>query len=169
MKPTSAVPDATFTLPQQRLLGGWRDILDDVRDLSRSLLVIPEECRRGDPTAPSAGPCTCCSTVDGDKTPSCPDCTARLLDTRSRVDLLVVDTLRFFPAFAHILVATVAPGIQGDAQNVQDEIAALVRAFERADVAAEAFRSGCRASHLATVKQAARDLREHAERLERML
>ena len=159
----------TFTPPQRRLLGGWRDILDDVRELSRRLAAMPDECRCGDATGHLAGSCACCQAADVDGTASCNDCTALLTVSRGHMDALVMDTLRFFPAFTHMLVGTHPPDVQSAADEVQHEIAALVRTFQRISVAAEAFRTGCRASHVPILKQAANDLRGHAEHLERLL
>ena len=160
---------ATFTAPQRRLLGGWRDILDDVRELSRSVGEMPDECRCGDAMAHLAGACACCRGVESPTTASCHDCDALMAACAVRIDALVVDTLRFFPAFARILVHGHSPEAQSAADEVQHEIGALVRTFERLNVAAEAFRTGCRASHAPTLKLAARDLHAHAEQLERLL
>ncbi|HLG54303.1 MAG TPA: hypothetical protein VI485_03165 [Vicinamibacterales bacterium] len=159
----------TFTPPQRRLLGGWRDILDDVRHLSRCLAAMPDECRCGDATAHVGGSCACCQAADRAVTVSCDDCTALLATSGAKVDALVVDTLRFFPAFTHILVGTHPPDVQSAADEVQHEIGALVRTFQRICVAAEAFSTGCRASHLPILKQGANDLHAHAEHLERLL
>ena len=159
----------TFTPPQRRLLGGWRDILDDVRQLCRCLAAMPEECRCGNATAHVAGSCACCQAADVAGAVSCDDCTARLGVSGAHIDGLVADTMRFFPAFTHILVGTHAPDVQSAADEVQHEIGALVRTFERLTVTAEAYLTGCRASHLPTLKLAAKDLHAHAEQLERLL
>ena len=159
----------TFTPPQRRLLGGWRDILDDVRQLSRCLAAMPAECRCGDATAHVSGSCPCCPATDVAGAVSCDDCTARLAVTGAHIDALVADTMRFFPAFTHILVGTHPPDVQSAADEVQHEIGALVRTFERLIVTAEAYLIGCRGSHLPTLKLTAQDLHAHAEQLERLL
>lgn len=158
----------TFTPPQRRLLGGWRDILDDVRQLSRCVATMPEECGCGDATAHLAGSCPCCQ-ADVAGTVSCDDCTARLAVTGAHIDALVADTLRFFPAFTHILVGSHPPDVQRAADEVQHEIGALVRTFERLTVATEAYRTGCRAAHAPMLRLAAHDLETHAGQLERLL
>lgn len=157
----------TFTPSQRQLLGGWRDILDDVQQLSRCLAAMPDECRC-DSAAHVGGSCACCR-ADIDATVSCDDCTTLLATSGAQIDALVVDTLRFFPAFTHILVGTHPPDVQSAADEVQHEIGALVRTFQRISVAAEAFRTGCRASHVPILKQAATDLHAHAEHLERLI
>ena len=159
----------TFTPPQLRLLGGWRDILDDVRELSWRLAAMPDECRCGDATGHLAGSCACCQAADVDGTVSCNDCMALLAVSGAYMDTLVTDTLRFFPGFTHILVSTHPPDVQSAADEVQHEIGALIRTFQRISVAAEAFRTGCRASHIPVLKEAANDLHGHAEQLERLL
>ena len=159
---------ATFTAPQRRLLGGWRDILDDVRVLSRCLAAMPDECRCGNATAHVGGSCACCHASNVDTAVSC-DCVSLLATSGIQIDALVADTLRFFPAFMHILVGAHPHDVQSAADEVQHEIAALVRTFEGITVAAEAFQTGCRVSHLPILKRAASDLRVHAEHLERLL
>lgn len=165
MTNSPAFGPATFTPPQRRLLGGWRDILDDVRELSQCLAAMPEDCRCGDATAHVSGSCACCQAARV----SCDDCTERLAVSRAHIDALVTDTLRFFPAFTQILVGTYPLDAQNAADEVQHDIGALVRTFERLAVATEAFSTGCRMTHAAIVKQAARDLHAHAEQLERLL
>ena len=159
----------SYTPPQRRLLGGWRDVLDDVRQLSRCLAAMPDECRCGDATAHVSGACPCCEAADATGAVSCDDCTARLAVTGAHIDALVADTLRFFPAFTHILVGTHPPDVQSAADEVQHEIGAMVRTFERLAVTAEAYVTSCRGSHLPTLKLAAQDLHVHAEQLERLL
>ena len=159
----------TFTPPQRRLLGGWRDILDDVRELSRRVTAMPDECRCGDATAHLAGSCACCQAANVAGIVSCDDCATLLAVSAPQIDTLVADTLRFFPAFAHILVGAHPPDVQSAADEVQHEIGALVRTFQRISVAAEAFRTGCRASHIPVLKEAAHDLHGHAEHLEQLL
>lgn len=169
MARTLILSDVTFTPPQRRLLGGWRDILDDVRELSRSLGAMPDSCRCGNASGHLGGSCSCCQAANSVVADVCGDCTALLATCEVRIDTLVTDTLRFFPSFTHILVNSHPPETQNSAAEVQHEIGGLVRTFQRTAVAAEAFRTGCRASHLPTLKQAAADLHAHAERLERVL
>lgn len=160
-----------LTPPQRRLLGGWRDILDDVRQLARWIEAMPDECRCGDGTAHLRGTCTCCccQPIGAPGTVSCPDRVALLETTATQVDELVADTLRYFPAFSQILADTHPADVHDAADEVQHAIGALVRSFQCVCVTTEAFRDGCRPSHLPMLKKAAFDLHSFAERLDRLL
>lgn len=95
--------------------------------------------------------------------------TLSAMTSAPQIDTFVADTLRFLPTFTHILVGAHPPDVQSAADELQHEIGALVRTFQRIRVAAEAFRGGCRASHIPVLKEAANDLHGHAEHLERLL
>jgi hypothetical protein len=93
MNPLS-LPETSLTADQRRLLGGWRDVLDDVRRLSRRLLAVPGECRCGDRAGHLRGSCPCCRAAATDLEPSCHDCEELLAQLRSMLDGLTVDTMR---------------------------------------------------------------------------
>jgi hypothetical protein len=110
----------------------------------------------------------CSQAADVAGTVSCGDCTTLLAASGPEIDALGPDTLRSFPAFTRILVGIQPPDVQSAADEVQHEIVALVRTFQRITVAADAFLGG-RASRVPILKQAAPDLPTHAEHLERLL
>jgi hypothetical protein len=68
---TAIGPSHYLSAAQQRLLGGWRDVTDDIRLLCRRLAELPEECRCGSgaalrrPAPPP--PCTSNSQVSADR------------------------------------------------------------------------------------------------------
>ena len=174
-----------LTAEQRRLLGGWRDILDDIRHLCKSLKAMPDNCACNDGRSHLAGSCVCCQTEHKDGVPACDDCDSLLAKLRPEMDTLTVDTWRFFPTVMDLLnsgrqeAGQAAAGAierhiasvkgQAEADAVERHIAAVIRTFEQLSVVAEEFRAGCRASHLSTLKTTATDLLAKVERLDRAL
>lgn len=165
---------------QRRLIIAWRDVLDDIRHLCRSLKALPDDCACGDGHSHLRGACVCCRTEHEDRVPACEDCDRLLSELRRQMNTLMVDTWRFFPAVMDLLkpgtkeagarerhIASVARQAAADA--AERHIAAVIRTFERLVVAAEEFRAGCRTSHLRTLETAASDLLAEVERLDRAL
>lgn len=158
-----------LTPGQRRLLGGWRDVLDDIRLLCASLTALPDGCACGEGGSHLSGSCVCCHTAGGPRVPDCADCETLLAQVRPRVDDLTADTMRFFPVVTTLLQS---PGLElagGDADRIEWEIVTIVRTFERLVLAAEEFRSGCRASHLGVLKDCAADLLLDATTLDNAL
>lgn len=169
MARTFTVNDLTFTPPQRRLLGGWRDVLDDVRELAQGLTAMPDTCECGTNGTAIGSACSCCHPEKSGGPRGCDDCGTLMATCRTKMDTLLVDTLRFFPVFTLILAGSHPAETQTAASDVQHEIAALVRTFERVAVASDAYSDGCRASHLPILKAAANELQAHAQQLERLL
>ena len=128
---------------QRRLLGGWRDIRDDIRIVCRNL---------ADLRAPDGG-----------------DCDAQLAGLRPAIDALTVDSLRFFPMLRELLTHAGVPAAARAENGIEIHIADVVRSFGQLVVAADAFKAECRSSHLNTIKEDARALLQEAERLDRVL
>lgn len=162
-----------LTIPQEgaghhRLFGGWRDVLDDVRLLCRALGELPDGCRCGQGAAHLQGTCPCCGTTATTRVPACADCEELLARLRTPIDLLMVDTLRFFPVVKELLARQSADAFER-VRAIEREIGLLVRSFAQLVVAADRFRDDCRASHLTTLKETAAVLRRHAEALDRIV
>jgi hypothetical protein len=179
-------PDmANLSVEQRRLMAGWRDVLEDLRHLCRSLKVLPDHCACGDGQSHLTGSCVCCQTQRTDRVPACENCDGLLAELRPEMNTLTVDTWRFFPVVMDLLkprqrgitqaetsalerhVTSVSRQAAADA--VERHIAAVIQTFERLVVAAEEFRAGCRMSHLRTLKTAATDLLAEVEGLDRAL
>ena len=162
--------DRSYLTPnQRRLLGGWRDILDDIRLLCTTLTALPDGCACGHGGSHLSGSCACCQTAPGPYVPDCPDCETLLAQVRPRIDELTVDTMRFFPVVTKLLHS---PGLEPagtDADRIEREIITVVRTFERLAVAADNFRAGCRASHLQVLKECGADLLVDVTRLDHCL
>ena len=179
------IANSHLTAEQRRLLGGWRDILDDIRHLCRSLKAMPDDCTCSDGRSHLAGSCVCCQTEHRERVPACDDCDSLLANLRPEMGALTVDTWRFFPTVMDLLTShrqepgQAAAGAierhmasvkrQAAANAVERHIAAVIRTFDHLAIAAEEFRAGCRASHLRTLKTAATDLLTEVEHLDRAL
>ena len=153
---------------RHRLLGGWRDVLDDIRALCRSLDELPDECQCGHGTAHLNGTCSCCHQVAIERVPRCDDCEEQLARLRSRIDALTVDTFRFLPVVREILNRT-TPDVARRESGIEWRIAELTRTFADLVVAADRFKSDCRTSHMKTLKEAASTLRQDAEALNHLV
>ena len=159
----------SYVTPLGRLLGGWRDILDDIRQLCAGLNALPEGCMCGDAPSHLSGSCACCNTAQRERIPECPDCQAVLTELRREIEVLTVDTLRFFPVVKMLLSAPQRESARADGDAIEPRIAAVLRTFDRLVAAVDEFRIGCRASHLSVIKQATADLLVDANRLEQHL
>ena len=158
-----------LTPGQRRLLGGWRDILDDIRLLCASLTAVPDGCGCGDGESHLSGSCICCHTAAGPQMPNCTDCETLLAQIRPRIDDLTADTMRFFPVVTRLLQSPGLELAETEAHRIEREIIAIVRTFERLALAVAEFRSGCRASHLLVLKDCAADLLVDVTRLDKCL
>jgi len=162
-----------LTIPDEntrhhRLLGGWRDVLDDIRTTCRTLAELPDVCQCGNGAAHLEGTCPCCGSTADERVPSCRDCDEQLARLRPAMDGLTVDTFRFFP-FVKELLSKQNAVASTRVLEIETHIAALVRSFDQLIVADGEFRDECRASHLKTLKDSAAALRRDAENLNRIV
>ena len=158
-----------FTAAQQRLLGGWLDVMDDIKTLCRDLAALPDECRCGNGTDHLKGRCPCCHTVTTERVPDCGDCDEQLARLRPAIDVLTVDTFRFFPFVQELLKQHTPPSLQTSGMAIERHIAEFIRRFGALVVAADQFRTDCRITHLATLKGFATSLLKETETLNRAL
>ncbi len=154
---------------QRRLLGGWFDILDDIRALCKALTALPDRCACGDGAAHLRGSCICCDAPHEGRVPNCADCGALLAELRPRFVTLTVDTIRFFPVVTILRDAGEPGPARPEADPVEYQIAALMRRFDRLVVEAGEFESGCRASHLTVLKETANALLRESRALNEQL
>jgi len=151
-----------------RLLGGWRDVLDDIRTTCRTLAELPDVCRCGHGAAHLQGTCPCCGSTTRERVPACDDCDKQLARLRPAMDVLTVDIFRFFP-FVKELLSREDVVASKRVRDIEAHIAALVRTFDQLVVAAGQFRDECRASHLKTLKGSAAALLRDGENLNRIV
>jgi len=154
---------------QRRLLGGWRDILEDIRDLCTSLNALPDHCACGDGVSHLKGSCICCSAPHAGRVPICADCGTLLATLRPRIVTLTVDTMRFFPVVRILLQSPKLAPARAEGDQVEHHIAAVMRTFDRLVLEAGEFQDGCRASHLRVLKDTATALLAESDRLSKHL
>lgn len=141
-----------------RLLGGWGDVVDDVRKLERALRLLPDTCACGHGSAHLAGACPCCAGGERTLGGGCTDCDVLLASLRDQIDVLVDDALRFLPFVETSSGVKVLPEDSPHVPDVRRQIAKVSATFDRLETAADEFRIGCGASHLAAVKALAHEL-----------
>jgi hypothetical protein len=151
-----------------RLLGGWRDVLDDIRALCRAFDMLPDVCDCGHGEPHLVSECPCCGRTADVFVPACADCDARLAGLRPTIDVLAVDVLRFFP-FVKEWMAKRSSETHRRLRDISAGISRLTASFESLVMAHGQFRANCRASHLKTLKSAAASLLRDAEQLNRLV
>lgn len=158
-----------YITPLGRLLGGWRDMLDDIRQLCTGLNALPDRCACGDARSHLNGSCHCCNTVQRERIAECADCQTMLVKLRGEIDILAVDTIRFFPIVRMLLSAPQREPARAGGDAIEPRIAAVRGTFDRLVAAVDEFRIGCRASHLQVIKQTTAELLGDANRLDQWL
>lgn len=160
--------ETSYNAPRGRLLGGWRDILDDIRLLCLDLNALPDRCACGGGLGLD-GSCACCRNAGRGRLPDCPDCAAALARLRPQMDALTVDTIRFFPAVA-VLAGTAKPNpVVAESAAFERHIAGVVRTFVHLVLAADEFHGRCRTSFMPVLRDAARSLPDEARELDTCL
>jgi predicted nucleic acid-binding Zn-ribbon protein len=166
MKSMVALPDENVR--HHRLLGGWRDVLDDIRALCRTLGELPGVCMCGHGPAHTAAGCPCCGHTAAEYVPACRECDEQIARLRPPLDEMTVDTFRFFPVVKDVL-ARHDPEASKRLRAIDAQIAALQHSFQQLVFAEGQFRKNCRAEHVTVLKQAAEALRRDAEALNRLV
>jgi hypothetical protein len=151
--------------PLDRLLGGWRDILDDVAKVEERLRSVDDVCHC-DHTSSVAG-CGCCRGAAERVRVICEPCERELLEIAARFDALQVDTGRFLP-----FVADVARRHSTGMRDDRTFLAALgdvLAAFRRRLSGLESSHHGCGAAHLQPIAVLAAKVRVAADRFDDVL
>jgi len=151
-----------------RLLGGWRDVLDDIHALCQTFEALPDVCECGHGEPHLVSDCPCCATTAGAFVPSCADCDAKLNALRPTIDALTVDVFRFFPVVKEWM-ARRSPDANRRLADITAANSRLTSSFESLVMAQGQFRTKCRASHLKTLKSAAGTLLRDADQLNRLV
>jgi hypothetical protein len=107
------------------LLGGWRDILDDIRRLNRGLQALSNGGACGYGATHLSGSCGCCRDVAGAASGQCGDCDALTHRLRAPMDELTADAFRFFP-FVSDYLAHEDPDAARRASEIRRAVTALV-------------------------------------------
>lgn len=134
------------------LLGGWRDVLDDVRRLESGLRALPGVCTCGQGSAHLAGRCACCE--HGERR-GCTDCEAVMETLRGKIDDLVDASLRFLPAVESMLLNDGSGDAVALVHGVRHKVQQVDLIFRQISTAAARYRDGCAASQLSDLKTSA--------------
>jgi hypothetical protein len=152
-----------YAAPTTRLLGGWKDVSDDIRKLVKALDGTPDDCACGDVAGHLAATCPCCCDDAGRTT--CESCGTIIRSLNERFELLLEDRLRFLPAVREM----VEPDASRRLGDLSRAIDALVRTFDRLQVATDEFAEGCSTSHLRVLRALAHELSADAKKVEEAL
>ena len=150
------------------LLGGWRDILEELQRLNRALQQLPDGCHCGHGGDHLAGSCACCRDVSSAVHGACEDCDELIHRLRAPMDELTADAFRFFPFVTDYLAHENAEAARR-AAAIRTGVHDLLESFRLLALAAERFRAQCRAEHLGELKQAAADLCEKGKQLNKLV
>ena len=89
--------ESSSASPHGRVLGGGRDILDDIRHLCGSLGALSDGCASRDGRSQPGESCGCCNAVHSHQIPAGRECVTLLARLKIEIDTLTVETIWFFP------------------------------------------------------------------------
>ena len=141
--------------PGHPLLGGWRDLMDDLLRLQRRVAAADGHCRCGHAAGTNAA-CPCCERAARDLASVCEACSREIAAVAERVERIEEDTLRFLPAVFELFART--PERYEEAIAVQHSLGRLLLMFRHLRSATDEWAQGCRTTHLPAVKARAEDV-----------
>lgn len=153
--------DLGFSPAVNRIMGGWRDIVEDTRRLNAIAQALPDgcECRPG-------ATCDCCVQLERPFSGQCRTCAVKIQQLSERLKQVLDDTLRYLPPIkerAELL------DIQQHLQHVVSTLLRLLRVLRQLESATGEFAHGCAAAHVQPVKAAAAELAAAVETAHRAL
>lgn len=138
------------------LLGGWGDVVEDVRRLQVGLRALGGTCACGQGGAHLAGTCSCC---DHAERAGCIDCGALIESLHAKVEELFDASLRFLPLVESMVAQSDSSSDVGTwVRDVRHDIAHVDTLFRHIETAAGQYRSGCASSHFEDLKTLVADL-----------
>ena len=141
--------------PGQRLLGGWRDLIDEIRRLERRIASVDGTCRCGHAAGENAA-CPCCESAARDLAAVCDTCSTEIAAIAERLRRIEDDTLRFLPVVFELFART--PDRQAEVIAIEHSLTQLQVTFRHLQSATDEWGPGCRATHLPLVKARAEDV-----------
>ena len=161
MRPVSSLDMA----PLDRLLGGWRDILDGLRTVSQQLAEADGDCHCRHKRPEST--CLCCAQAAARVREHCGACAAELTHVSEMLETVEVDTIRFFPLVRDMAVRH---GVEGELiREFSTDLNSVLRTFRELVSGIETYGGGCATAHLTEVKSRVSALRAAASRLDAAL
>ena len=152
------VADLGVTARLNRLLGGWRDIVEDTRRLGAMAEALPDscDCRVG------GSRCACCAALAHAFPDQCRTCTSHARALSPRIALVLDDTLRYLPAVESVVPQQTAP-LQRSLRDVARAMIQLLRGADAMQSATGDFKHGCRTEHIVGLKRLVRRLVDAVE------
>ena len=141
--------------PGTRLLGGWRDVMDDVLRLQRRIASADGRCRCGHEAGTNAG-CPCCEGAARELAAVCGTCTSEIGAVAERLERVEEDALRFLPVVFELFART--PERQEEAVAIDHALRQLLQTFRQLQASTAKWATGCRTTHLPEVKDRAQDV-----------
>jgi len=151
------------------LLGGWRDVAEDVRKLALGLDALPETCTCGQGSAHLAGACPCCRHGERRLDSGCTDCESLLASLRDEIDELCDASRRFLPFVEAMTEPDGNAAQHAGVHELRRQIQYVDATFQRLSTAADEFRRGCSSSHLITLRTLAAELAAATRHLDSLL
>lgn len=141
--------------PGHPLLGGWRDLMDDLLRLQRRVATADGQCQCGHAAGANAA-YPCCERAARDLASVCDACTREIAAVAERIERIEEDTLRFLPAVVELFDRT--PERHDEVIAVQQSLEQLLLMFRHLRSATDEWAQGCRTTHLPAVKARAEDV-----------
>jgi hypothetical protein len=141
--------------PGHPLLGGWRDLMDDLLRLQRRIAAAHGYCLCGQ-TAGANAACPCCERSAQDLTAACATCTDEMAAIAERLERVEEDTLRFLPVVFGLFART--PERYEEAVAIEDRLKQLLLTFRQLQSATDEWAEGCPTTHLPAVKDCAEEV-----------
>jgi len=149
------------------LLQRWRNVFQEVIQLSKEIESLPDECECADADAHLEGRCRCCG---GHERTSASHghvetCTTLLTRLRAHVSILCED----FARVANPIKAGASGAESFEMRRgiflTANDLQRIAQAVERVGEAVVGFRRTCAVSEMQSVKRRCAELREHCEQL----
>ena len=141
------VADLGVTARLNRLLGGWRDIVEDTRRLGAMAQALPDSCD----CQAGGGRCACCAVLSRAFPDQCRTCTAHARALSPRIATVLDDTLRYLPAVVSVVPQQTM--LQRSLRDVARAVIQLLRAVDTMQSATGEFRHGCRTEHIVALQR----------------
>lgn len=139
--------DLGFDARLNRLMGGWRDIVEDTRRLRALSDALPNscDCKAG------GGRCGCCASLGHSFPDQCRTCTSHVRSLSPAIANVLDDTLRYLPVVESVVPQQIA-SLQRSLRDVACAMVQLLRGADAMQSATGNFTHGCRPENVAGLK-----------------
>ncbi len=164
---TRTMHDAPLT-DRTRLLGGWRDIQDDLARLATDIRRLPASgCACTDHAAGTT--CPCCAAARRSLATVCPSCEELVRALDARLTDLQDHMIRYLPAVRATSARADGPLVTAQMAALREQVAMLLRLFRQITGGVAPFADGCQGAHVITLRTLVPHLMETARALDHTL